>query len=283
MVNTYRLTSNSFEREKESEKISPKKTIFLSMEGTNTEKEYLNGLNEFKCELGYCPNIIIEPLSRRKKDGSSAPELVVDLLEEYLNLRSDGIYSEIKIILNEDYNDNIISKYIDNPKELESKVVKEIDLKLEKIGYDMQYRKLLSSNQNTDDIFGIVIDKDNWDNLDEIILYCNSKNYKIFLSNPCFELWLLFHWLDITSCTEEEKQKILENETISDKHTYVSKKLSDIAHHGKSGIGFKTKYLPKINIAIENSKKFATNINDLKSQIGTNLSDLIDILKDGKE
>lgn len=281
MINIYRLKSNSFAREEESEKINPYKTIFLSMEGTNTEKEYFNGFNKYKNEFGYSPNIVIEPLSRRKKDGSSAPKLVIELLEEYLNLRNEGVYSEIKKILNEDYNDKIISDYIYNTKNLDINIVKEIDLKLEKIGYDLQYRKSLASIQNSDDIFGIVIDKDNWHNLDEIISYCKLKNYKIYISNPCFELWLLFHWLDVSICSTEEQEQILLNKVVSDKHTYISKKLSELAHHGKSGIGFKTKYLPKIDIAISNSKKFSTNVDDLKTHLGTNMSDLIILLKNG--
>jgi hypothetical protein len=62
------------------------------------------------------------------------------------------------------------------------------------------------------DQFWLVIDKDRWDKagLYEIISLCNYSNYRVALSNPCFELWLLLHFrkvneLELTenmSCTD---------------------------------------------------------------------------------
>lgn len=63
-----------------------------------------------------------------------------------------------------------------------------------------------------DDQFWLVIDKDRWDNagLHKIINLCDDSNYRVALSNPCFELWLLLHFrkvneLNLTdnmSCTD---------------------------------------------------------------------------------
>lgn len=46
------------------------------------------------------------------------------------------------------------------------------------------------------DQFWLVIDKDRWSNknLYEIKELCNDRNYRLALSNPCFELWLLLHF-----------------------------------------------------------------------------------------
>ena len=99
MVNKFRLTSNAFEREKEEERINPTKTIFLSLEGTDTEKEYIYGLRKNKIQLGFNTNIQIETLNRQKRDGCTAPEQVIELLEEYLLLRNESIDSQIKNIL----------------------------------------------------------------------------------------------------------------------------------------------------------------------------------------
>lgn len=55
------------------------------------------------------------------------------------------------------------------------------------------------------DQFWLVIDKDRWkvEMLREIIGMCDESNYRVALSNPCFELWLLLHFrkveeLDLT-------------------------------------------------------------------------------------
>lgn len=283
MSNKYRLTSNAFEREREEDKTEPARLIFLSMEGSDTEKEYIDGINRYKNELSLNSTISIEPLMRRKKDGSTAPKLVIELLEEYLTLRKEGIDIQIKQLLNNDYSSEIITNYIYNPLLLSSETIKEIDLKLEKIGYDLQYKKYLDANRNDGDLFGIVIDKDNWDNIEEIINYCKEKGYYVFISNPCFELWLLFHWIDISSLLPEEQHLIETNPKVSNKHTYVSYSLSKKAHHGKTGISFKTKYLNKLDIAIENASKFETDLDKLSTKMGTNWPSLISLLRENVE
>lgn len=48
------------------------------------------------------------------------------------------------------------------------------------------------------DVFGIVIDRDQKSFTEEqvrtIRKKTESKGYKVFLSNPCFELWILMHF-----------------------------------------------------------------------------------------
>ena len=45
MKNKYRLSSNAFEREEETDKVEPQKVFFLSVEGNATEKEYFELLS----------------------------------------------------------------------------------------------------------------------------------------------------------------------------------------------------------------------------------------------
>lgn len=283
MSNKYRLTSSAFQRESEEEKVEPTRLIFLSMEGTDTEKEYIVGLNKYKKELHLNSSIYIKPLLRRKADGSSSPTQVIELLEEYLELRKDGIGKQIKDLLSQNYDDDIINNYVYEPSLLSHQLIREIDFTLEAFGYDLEYKKFLLENQNSNDIFGIVIDTDSWNDIDKIINYCKEKGYQIFISNPCFELWLLFHWLDVTTLSEDEQRQIKNNTKQSNKHTYVSLKLSKVAHHTKSNIAFRTKYLDKLDTAIINASKLETNLEKLSSNIGTNWPDLIRLLKEPLE
>lgn len=43
MANKYRLAANVYDREKTNEQIAPKKIYFISVEGVDTEVEYLQG------------------------------------------------------------------------------------------------------------------------------------------------------------------------------------------------------------------------------------------------
>lgn len=97
MANKYRLSSNTYDRETPNEQITPKKIFFISVEGVATEVEYLQGLSDYREELGIDSLVNVEVLRRKTKDGYSAPDQVVELLEEYLSLRETGddIFSDI--------------------------------------------------------------------------------------------------------------------------------------------------------------------------------------------
>ena len=86
MKNRYRLSSNAFEREDEEDKVEPQKIFFLSVEGNDTEKEYFDGISANRRQLGINAVVDVQVLNRRRKDTNSAPQQVVELLEEYLRL-----------------------------------------------------------------------------------------------------------------------------------------------------------------------------------------------------
>lgn len=46
----------------------------------------------------------------------------------------------------------------------------------------------------TGDDFWIIIDKDCWD-VEPIVKLCNDNDISLVVSNPCFEIWVLFHYL----------------------------------------------------------------------------------------
>lgn len=106
MKNKYRLSSNAFEREEETDKVEPQKVFFLSVEGNATEKEYFEAISANRKALGINAIVDIEVLNRRRKDTNSAPEHVVELLEEYLRLREYGRESLVNDIPN-----NFVEKY----------------------------------------------------------------------------------------------------------------------------------------------------------------------------
>lgn len=90
MTNKYRLSSTVYNRETEKEKIDLQKIIFLSVEGNVTEIEYFRGISAFRDILGMDARVDVEVLRRRSSDTNSAPQQVIELLEEYIRLRELG-------------------------------------------------------------------------------------------------------------------------------------------------------------------------------------------------
>ena len=281
MVNKYRLSSKSYDRETPNEQITPRKIYFISVEGVATEVEYLQGLSDYRTELGINALVNIEVLRRKTKDGYSAPEQVIELLEEYLSLREAGnnIFSDIPDEIKNNFSPDFIQLYIETPESISPKERNRFELALRKTGYDLAYRKYLSKYTSNLDEFCILIDRDTGSHSSEdmnfILQYCKEKNYRCFITNPCFEFWLLLHFSDVYEEYSDQLDLIRENKKVSNAHTFVSNELSVKAHHGKKGIAFKEKYLPHIEEAIIRASKFASDNEALITDIGCNIWILI--------
>ena len=107
MQNKYRLRANQYDRETEDEKIRPYRIYYIAVEGNATEKEYFEGLSAYRENLGIHGIVSVEVLQRSSKDGHSAPKQVLELLEEYISLRNNGIANE----LSDDDFSSIVSEY----------------------------------------------------------------------------------------------------------------------------------------------------------------------------
>lgn len=286
MVNKYRLSASAFERETDDEKVDIQKIIFLSVEGNVTEKEYFEGISAYRGKLGINSRVDVEVLKRSRKDTNSAPRQVVELLEEYVRLRDAGREDLLEDIPKEfikEYGIEFIMEYLENPERIPSHKKNAFKTELMKIGYDINYRKYLKKYNHKLDEFAILIDRDIQShsevNMLDCINYCREKGYNCYIANPCFEFWLLLHLSDVKEEYKDDMEKIRENPKVSKHHTYVSREVSDKAHHGKGGIGFKTNYLPFIDDAIQRAKEFASEENDLLNQVGCNIWKLLEDMK----
>ena len=242
MVNKYRLSSKSYDRETPNEQITPRKIYFISVEGVATEVEYLQGLSDYRTELGINALVNIEVLRRKTKDGYSAPEQVIELLEEYLSLREAGndIFPDIPDEIKNNFSPDFIQLYIETPESISPKERNRFELALRKTGYDLAYRKYLSKYTSNFDEFCILIDRDagshSSEDMNFILQYCKEKKYRCFITNPCFEFWLLLHFSDVYEEYSDQLDLIRENKKVSNAHTFVSNELSVKVHHGKKGI-----------------------------------------------
>ena len=112
------------------------------------------------------------------------------------------------------------------------------------------------------------------DQYDYVVETCKEKGYNFYISNPCFELWLLLHFEEIL---DMDREKLLANpkEPAHSKRRFLEKQLSLLMNgYNKNNLQF-SKIADKVSIAIENEKQFCENINELKTELGCNIGLLI--------
>lgn len=111
---------------------------------------------------------------------------------------------------------------------------------------------------------------------DYVLHTCQEKGFGFYVSNPCFEFWLLLHFDEVF---ELERDKLLENPQVTAKRRYTEHELRKLLP-GYS----KTKYnadnlIKNLSLALSNAEKFCQDEVLLISDIGTNIGKLILLLK----
>ena len=282
MTSRFRLRSSAFTRTDEEVKASPKRMIILSVEGDQTERRYFEHLND------HLDNSLIkvEVLRHRRGDGYSDPQYVIELLNEYKDLREgDLIPEELPLTFLKTYSKDFVSRYLENPASIKPAEYNRFKEELILIGIDIEYRKYLKTFTNEDDLFGIIIDRDcdshSKELMERCISICDERGYSCYISNPCFEFWLLLHLCNVKDEFSEEKlQELLVNEKVSNSHTKTSLEVSNRAGHGKniSKATFDSQYYPNISTALIHAKEFTSELPQLLDSLGTNVPQLMNIL-----
>ena len=79
-----------------------------------------------------------------------------------------------------------------------------------------------------DDELWLVIDRDDWKQaaLRIVAQTCAQDEARhLALSKPCFELWLMLHLVDVSSLSEEEKKRVLENKRDGSSDPYIKREM----------------------------------------------------------
>ncbi len=111
----------------------------------------------------------------------------------------------------------------------------------------------------------------------ETMEICKKNKYGFYVSNPCFEFWLLLHFQESRNLSDEEKKKLLENKKSygnrkTPRRTYAENKLRGLlAGYTKNNYDV-AKIISRVPDAIENEKMFCEDeallINEVGSRIG---------------
>lgn len=272
---------NRFERP---ETQSIKRVVFLSVEGEVIERRYFEFVRESRETLGIKSVVEIHVL--RRGDSSSSPEKVVELLENYLEVRNNNDFlAEVDKLELKHYDKEFIHKYLEAPDTIDVKEKRQFEGFLKEEQLDLTYllflNKFKGSDNGENDVFGIVIDRDagnhSPENMARIFDECDEKGYRCFLTNPRFEFWLLLHVADVKSEYPDELEKMLDfNDETVDKHllekTGGGKKIQRKT--------FDTYFLPNIDTAIERANGLCTSRNELLDQLGSTLGELFELLRE---
>lgn len=106
---------------------------------------------------------------------------------------------------------------------------------------------------------------------------CKENNFHLYLSNPNFELWLLFHFIDELSSEEEDKFLSQKGEVAKKLQNYLKTNELSRAKTFNKKILFEH-YIDRIDNAIRVAKKYEDDIEKLKDKLGTNVYQLIEKL-----
>lgn len=278
----FRLASTAFMRADDENKIDPKRMIILSVEGDETERTYFQHLNVHLDRA----LIQIEVLRHRHGDGFSDPHHVIELLNEYVDIRQGQLIpNELPKPFTEKYSRDIINAYLHNKESLSPETCVAISEDLVRIGIDLEYRRYLQTFDKETDYFAVVLDRDCGNHsrtlMEECFQLCEENGFGCFITNPCFEFWLLLHLCDVkVEYSDVQLKEFKVNPKVSCRHTAVSREVSTRTHHGKR-IGFaefEKNYFPSISNALVHVQQFKTSYPDVLDDLGSNLPQLFDIL-----
>lgn len=132
-------------------------------------------------------------------------------------------------------------------------------------------------NFKKSDEFWMIIDRDSWNCLPEIVSLCKlENNFFLALSNPCFEFWLLLHIKDIETFSAKERNKIFENIKISNKKNYIDVVLGSLLANGYNKTNPKPKrFIPYIDKAIKRAEKLDNDNEDYPMNLGSHVYKLV--------
>lgn len=298
-----RIKNNNSFATRPTEKMYEMPKYFLIYEGELTEPVYFDGIAINRSKLAINQSLsIISVLRSLEEISKSHPKYALSMANDILSasvdesitkenlLKSIKDYLKINKIKNIDILTKKANDYINNyaSDDISYNEIRNVivdiykddvfdDLANNIFNYLELQKNVLDYNPEID-VINLIVDRDKGNfkdcQYDNLVAECNSKNIKLYVSNPCFEVWLLMHFDEFESL---DFNKLLENKRVNrskKSRKYADKKLSDIIGYDKSNLKFDD-FVDRVDIAINREKKYCEDVLELKNNLGSNVGILI--------
>lgn len=305
-----RIKTNEKFYVRKSQVSEPKSKHFIIFEGTKSEQIYFDA---FLKKHEVITNVFFF-LRDKEKEGWTNPQKIMELLilvidgNEKISFTYDTIfdnfYEYISQYVTTITKKTIKNKYIAEVRKNEEDQHSPIDItklnviihslienyienyKVGDIIHNEDILKELIEEQYTfdkdiDKIY-LVVDRDKKsfteEQYDDTLEKAKENDIQFYVINPCFEFWLLLHFKD---CLEYSREQLIENDYVKSSNTFVYEELKKCdSSYTKSKFSAEL-YIEKVDIAIDNSKNYESDITLLKNNVGTNIQFLLENLMTG--
>lgn len=292
-----------------------RKKVFLIFEGNETEPLYFAALRDERVNLGISPLIDFIQIMKGRYENWSNPKKLLERL--CLHLSDAATYdSLVEAMVETLYTSEYLKQRGHLIAEFESLVGEFISSKLQKSKNDIvenmedavavilehfkeswpEVCRLVLDNWETAikeqeitydkeiDLLCLVVDRDpgsfTGKQFDAVYDTCDKHGFRLLVSNPCFEFWLLLHFDMVNNL---DRRQLQENQKVAGSRNSIR----FVEHALKKCLGkySKRRYDVKllmglIDTAIMNEKNFCESLPELKTQLGSNIGCFIASLKD---
>lgn len=291
-----------FAQERETAIVDYRKKYFIASEGSTTEPKYFERLNDSIIKENVS---VINILRDYACQGYSNPTHVVKLLQAFIDNSFNGItVRELK---------NKLANWThENPNKIDftsvltkiNQIYKSDDDRIPYDNLDDLFMRLFREEVYEDviknfaryvmaqdvtyspvrDTLNMVIDRDKDsftdEQYDKVVKFCENNNVNIYVSNPCFELWLLMHFDEFDK--ENPDDLFFNRKANASGKRYLEKRLNEICKYKKNSIDF-SKFEPGIKKAIQREKKLVEDVTKIKYELGTNVGILVNNILNDKD
>lgn len=302
-----RITNSDNFGTRPSKEMLEKRKYFLIYEGELTEPMYFGGIIDNQNKLSISESLSIISVLRSIEDlHNSHPKHVFALAKEIIETSQEGTitsenlkkciddFIETNEETDKDKKMQVVDEYFENYAnneiyldEIYNVIVDIFKIDIfsglaEKIlDYLNNQMNLLDYNPKIDKI-NLIIDRDKNSfkdfQYDSLLEDCKERNISLYVSNPSFEVWLLMHFDEFDDL---DFDKLLENKRVGTSkkaRKYADKMLSEISGYDKTNLNF-SNFIDKVDAAIQREKNYCEDIQELKSNVGSNVGILITELR----
>ena len=284
--------SKTFGSRGTSRNIEARRKYIFVFEGEKTEKQYFEGLFDYREELGIEDIIDIKTLEREDHTRSNQRKIVEEIHQ------SLSMVTHIKEDKNAIINKLMESSQIEMPCDIESIVhrlfqeevaasefiellerIRLLSDEYEDIAFFIEQlerlKDILDYEEGYDNVC-IIIDRDKQsfkeDQYDAVLNICRENQYKLGVTNPCFEFWLLLHKND---CLQLNREELMGNKRVSSRRRYLESLLvSEYGTYQKSKLDFEL-FKNDVNLAIEREQHYCEEPILLKNELGSSVGLII--------